>query len=42
MVHEPKMMPWGDRAAQFRYPEGTIVALYTPVTEAAKERFGSR
>jgi uncharacterized glyoxalase superfamily protein PhnB len=42
VVHEPKMMPWGNRAAQFRDPEGTLVSLYTPVTEVAKQRFGSR
>jgi uncharacterized glyoxalase superfamily protein PhnB len=42
IVQAPKMMPWGNRAAQFRDPEGTLVGLYTPVTEAAKERFGSR
>lgn len=42
VVHEPKMMPWGSRAAQFRDPEGTAVSLYTPVTEAAKNRFGTR
>ncbi len=42
VVLEPKMMPWGNLAAQFRDPEGTIVGLYTPVTEAAKQRFGSR
>jgi uncharacterized glyoxalase superfamily protein PhnB len=42
VVHEPKMMPWGNRAAQFRDPEGTLVGMYTPVTEAAKARFGSR
>ena len=42
VVHEPKMMPWGNRAAQFRDPEGTLVGMYTPVTEAAKRRFGSR
>ncbi len=42
VVHEPKMMPWGNRAAQFRDPEGTLVGLYTPVTDAAKKRFGSR
>jgi uncharacterized glyoxalase superfamily protein PhnB len=42
VVQEPKMMPWGNRAAQFRDPEGTLVSLYTPVTDAAKERFGSR
>jgi uncharacterized glyoxalase superfamily protein PhnB len=42
VVHEPKMMPWGNRAAQFRDPEGTLVGMYTPVTEAAKARFNSR
>jgi predicted enzyme related to lactoylglutathione lyase len=41
VVHEPKMMPWGNRAAQFRDPEGTLVGMYTPVTDAAKKRFGS-
>ncbi|MBV9289088.1 MAG: VOC family protein, partial [Hyphomicrobiales bacterium] len=40
VVHEPKMMPWGNRAAQFRDPEGTLVGLYTPVTDEAKRRFG--
>jgi uncharacterized glyoxalase superfamily protein PhnB len=39
IVHEPKMMPWGNRAAQLRDPEGTLVGLYTPVTDAAKARF---
>jgi len=42
MVHEPKTMPWGNRTMQFRDPEGTLVSLFTPFTEAAKERFGSR
>ena len=42
VVHAPKMMPWGNCAAQFRDPEGTLVGMYTPVTEAAKRRFGSR
>ena len=42
VVHEPKMMPWGNRAAQFRDPEGSLVSMYTPVTEAAKKRFGGR
>ena len=42
VVQEPKTMPWGNRAAQFRDPEGTLVGLYTPVTDAAKRRFGSR
>ncbi len=42
MVHEPKTMPWGNRTMQFRDPEGTLVSLFTPFTEAAKKRFGSR
>jgi uncharacterized glyoxalase superfamily protein PhnB len=42
VVHAPKMMPWGNRAAQFRDPEGTLVGIYTPVTDAAKQRFGGR
>jgi uncharacterized glyoxalase superfamily protein PhnB len=42
VVHEPKVMPWGNRTAQFRDPEGTAVSLFTPVTDAAKARFASR
>ena len=42
VVHEPKMLPWGNRAAQIRDPEGTLVSMYTPVTDAAKKRFGGR
>jgi predicted enzyme related to lactoylglutathione lyase len=42
VVHGPKMMPWGNCAAQFRDPEGTLVGLYTPVTEAARKRFEGR
>lgn len=42
IVHEPKLMPWGNRSVQLRDPEGTIVALFMPFTEAAKQRFGSR
>ena len=42
VVHEPKLMPWGNRTAQFRDPEGTLVSLYTPFTEAAKQRFAGR
>jgi predicted enzyme related to lactoylglutathione lyase len=42
LVHEPKTMPWGNRTAQFRDPEGSAVALFTPMTEAAKARFASR
>lgn len=39
VVHPPKDLPWGNRTAQFRDPEGTLISIYTPVTEAAKTRF---
>ncbi len=42
VVHAPKDLPWGNRTAQFRDPEGTPVTLYTPVTDAAKQRFAGR
>ena len=42
VVHEPKLMPWGNRTTMFRDPEGTAVALYTPLSEAAKQRFAGR
>jgi len=42
VVLEPKTMPWGNRAAQFRDPEGSLVSMYTTVTDAAKKRFGGR
>ena len=42
LVHELKLMPWGNKTFQFRDPEGTAVSLYMPATEEAKKRFGSR
>ncbi len=42
VVHAPKLMPWGNRSAQFRDPEGTLVNLFTPVSDAAKARFEDR
>jgi uncharacterized glyoxalase superfamily protein PhnB len=42
LVYAPKTMPWGNRSVQFRDPEGTGVALFAPVTDAAKARFATR
>lgn len=42
VVHAPKGLPWGNRTAQISDPEGTRVALYTPVTEDARRRFAGR
>ena len=35
-------MPWGNRALLFRDPDGNLVNLFTPATEAAREKFGGR
>ena len=42
VVHEPKLLPWGNRTFQLRDPEGNLVSHYMPETEAAKARFGAR
>lgn len=42
VVAPPKTMPWGNRAAQFRDPEGTQVSLFTPLDAAARARFAGR
>ncbi len=42
LVHEPKLLPWGNRTFQVRDPEGSAVSIFMPFTEAAKARFGSR
>lgn len=40
VVTEPTDMPWGNRALLFRDPDGNLVNLFTPVTDAAREKFG--
>ena len=42
LVHAIKLMPWGNKAFQFRDPEGTLVGFYMPFTDEAKKRFNSR
>jgi len=42
VLQEPTTMPWGNRSLLFRDPDGTLVNLYTPVTEHAKKRFEGR
>ncbi|WP_373355585.1 VOC family protein [Pseudoroseicyclus sp. CXY001] len=42
VVHPPKMLPWGNRTFQLRDPEGNLVSLYSPESEAAKARFAQR
>jgi predicted enzyme related to lactoylglutathione lyase len=40
VVTEPTTMPWGNRALLFRDPDGNLVNLFTPVTDAARAKFG--
>ncbi|MFD3041938.1 VOC family protein [Mycolicibacterium senegalense] len=40
VVTEPMTMPWGNRALMFRDPDGNLVNLFTPVTDAARAKFG--
>ena len=42
LVHELKIMPWGNKTFQFRDPEGNAVSLYMPATDRAKDRFSNR
>ncbi|NGZ76551.1 VOC family protein [Saccharibacillus alkalitolerans] len=41
-VQEPTTMPWGNRSMLFRDPDGNLVNLFEPASEAAIERFGDR
>ncbi|GGE55782.1 glyoxalase [Pullulanibacillus camelliae] len=41
-VKEPTTMPWGNRSALFRDPDGNLVNLFEPVTEEAIKRFSGR
>lgn len=40
VVTEPTTMPWGNRALFLRDPDGNLVNLFTPVTDAARAKFG--
>jgi predicted enzyme related to lactoylglutathione lyase len=39
-VTEPTTMPWGNRSLLFRDPDGNLVNFFTPVTPAARAKFG--
>ncbi|ANF95040.1 VOC family protein [Paenibacillus bovis] len=41
-VQEPTLMPWGNRSMLFRDPDGNLVNLFEPMSEAAIERFRDR
>lgn len=39
VVQEPTTMPWGNRSALVRDPDGNLINLFTPMTAAAAARF---
>ncbi|WDF56018.1 VOC family protein [Mucilaginibacter sp. KACC 22063] len=39
IVQQPTTMPWGNRSLLFRDPDGNLVNFFTPVTEAAVQKF---
>ncbi|CDN42338.1 MULTISPECIES: VOC family protein [unclassified Paenibacillus] len=41
-VQAPTTMPWGNRSALLRDPDGNLVNLFAPVTEEALQRFSGR
>jgi predicted enzyme related to lactoylglutathione lyase len=38
-VNEPTTMPWGNRSLLFRDPDGNLVNFFTPVAQAAIDKF---
>ncbi|MFG1992712.1 VOC family protein [Actinoplanes sp. NPDC048988] len=40
IVAPPTTMPWGNRSLLLRDPDGNLVNFFTPVTPAAKSKFG--
>ena len=41
-VQEPTDMPWGNRSALLRDPDGNLVNLFAPVSAEARARFAAR
>jgi len=39
-VQPPTTMPWGNRSLLVRDPDGNLVNFFTPVTDAARRKFG--
>ena len=40
VVAEPQTLPWGNRSLLVRDPDGNLVNFFTPVTPAARAKFG--
>ena len=41
VVQEPTTMPWGNRSLLLRDPDGSLVNLFTPVSEDALAKFAA-
>lgn len=41
-VNEPTDMPWGNRSLLVRDPDGNLINFFTPMSEAAQDRFANR
>ncbi|WP_407571760.1 VOC family protein [Deinococcus altitudinis] len=39
LVLPPTTQPWGNRSLLFRDPDGNLINLFTPVSEAAQQKF---
>lgn len=40
-VNEPADMPWGNRSLLIRDPDGNLINVVTPISEAAQDRFSN-
>jgi catechol 2,3-dioxygenase-like lactoylglutathione lyase family enzyme len=40
LVAAPTTMPWGNRSCLVRDPDGNLVNFFTPVSEAARAKYG--
>lgn len=40
-VNEPTDMPWGNRSLLIRDPDRNLINFFTPISEAAQERFAT-
>lgn len=40
VLQPPTTMPWGNRSILFKDPDGNLINFFTPVTEAAIQRYG--
>lgn len=40
-VNEPTDMPWGNRSLLIRDPDGNLINIFTPISEAAQDRFSN-